>query len=163
MTILGIDPSVRSTGYAVIEIKGREPKAIAFGRIYNQPKLTQSECLKNIYQKITELTEKYQPKAAAMEGVIYVQNRATAISLGAARGVAMAAIAENKIPIYEYPARSIKKASTGYGKAGKNQVGFMMRVIFKLTQTPDPDAADALAIALTHAQSSQFSKAGKRI
>ncbi|MFZ5805864.1 MAG: crossover junction endodeoxyribonuclease RuvC [Verrucomicrobiota bacterium] len=163
MIILGIDPSVRGTGYAVIEVRGKETRALTFGRIYNAPALTQSQCLKNIYQQVGKIIEMYHPDSAALEGIIYVQNRATAIALGAARGAAMVAIAENNISIHEYPARSIKKATTGYGKAAKNQVGFMMRAIFKLTGTPNPDAADALAIALTHAQSSQWHKSGRRI
>lgn len=156
MRILGIDPSVRGTGYAVIEANKQTYHALTFGKISNPPSLLSSACLLKIYQTLKKVIEEYQPEAAAVEGIIYVQNRHTAIAMGAARGAAITAVAERQIPLYEYPARSIKKASTGYGGAAKNQVGFMMRSIFKLTQTPNPDAADALAIALTHAQANSL-------
>lgn len=100
----------------------------------------------------------YRPEEAAMEGVIYVQNTRTAIALGGARGAAMAAIGEASLPLFEYPAKSVKKAVTGTGAAQKNQVGFMMRALLGLRETPGPDEADALAIAMAHAQAREVGR-----
>ncbi|MFH1067934.1 MAG: crossover junction endodeoxyribonuclease RuvC [bacterium] len=158
MRILGIDPSVRSTGYAVVEWSGGAARALVFGKIANVASLSHSACLLNIYERLKEVMEQYRPEEAAVEGVIYVQNRSTAIALGAARGAALVAVAERGVLIFEYPARSIKKATTGCGAAAKNQVGFMMRAVLGLKETPGSDEADALAIALTHAQKAAFLK-----
>jgi crossover junction endodeoxyribonuclease RuvC len=156
--ILGIDPSVRSTGYAVIETNGRDSRAVAFGRVRNTPSLSQSACLLNIYNEIRDVIELHKPEEAAVEGIIYVQNRNTAIAMGSARGSAMVAIAEKGLPLYEYPAKTVKKSSTGFGQAGKTQVGFMIGHILGVKSKLTPDEADALAIALTHAQQSGVSK-----
>jgi crossover junction endodeoxyribonuclease RuvC len=98
-----------------------------------------------------------------VEGVIYLQNFQTAITLGAARGAALLAFAEAGLPIFEYAPRRVKSASTGRGGAQKAQVGFMMRAMLGLTENPPPDAADALAIALTHAQNSGVAGKPKEI
>jgi crossover junction endodeoxyribonuclease RuvC len=150
--IFGLDPSLRSTGYGIIQVAGRETRALAFGVIKNAPKLTPSRCLVAIRREVADLITEYQPDAAAVEAVIYLQNYQTAITLGAARGAALVALAEAGLPIYEYAPRRVKAAATGRGGAQKAQVSFMMRALLGLTENPPPDAADALAIALTHAQ-----------
>ena len=152
--IFGLDPSLRSTGYGIIRSEGRQLIALAFGVIKNADKLLPSRCLVAIREQVTALIQEYQPDAAAVEGVIYLQNYQTAISLGAARGAALLAFAEAGLPIYEYAPKRVKAAATGRGGAQKAQVGFMMRALLGLTANPPPDAADALAIALTHAQNS---------
>ncbi|HUB68340.1 MAG TPA: crossover junction endodeoxyribonuclease RuvC [Candidatus Methylacidiphilales bacterium] len=150
--IIGIDPSLRSTGYGIIRTESRETRSLAYGVIKNSDKLQPSRCLVAIHQQITDLLQKYQPEAAAVEGIIYLQNYRTAITLGSARGAALLALAEAGLPIYEYAPRRVKAAATGRGAAQKAQVGFMMRALLGLTENPPPDAADALALALTHAQ-----------
>ncbi len=150
--IFGLDPSLRSTGYGIIRAEGRDLRALAFGVIKNPDKIAPSRCLVAIHQQITDLLQQHQPDAAAVEGVIYLQNYQTAITLGSARGAALLAFAEAGLPIYEYAPRRVKAAATGRGGAQKAQVGFMMRALLGLTENPEPDAADALAIALTHAQ-----------
>jgi crossover junction endodeoxyribonuclease RuvC len=150
--IFGLDPSLRSTGYGIIRVEGREMKALAYGVITNAPKLLPSRCLVVIHQQVTDLLQRHQPDAAAVEGIIYLQNYQTAITLGSARGAALLALAEAGLPIYEYAPRRVKSAATGRGGAQKAQVGFMMRALLGLTENPPPDAADALALALTHAQ-----------
>lgn len=95
-----------------------------------------------------------------MESVIYVQNHKTAILLGAARGAAILAAAENGLSIFEYPPRRIKQATVGRGAAGKNQVAFMVRALLGLTETPEADAADALAIGLTHLRAQELARIG---
>lgn len=150
--IFGLDPSLRSTGYGIIRAEGRTLQALAYGVIKNEAKLVPSRCLVAIHEQVSDLVKKFQPDAAAVEGVIYLQNVQTAITLGSARGAALLAFAQQDIPICEYAPRRVKAAATGRGSAQKAQVGFMMRALLGLTEAPLPDAADALAIALTHAQ-----------
>ena len=150
--IFGLDPSLRSTGYGIIQVEGRNTRVLAFGVIKNSPKIVPSRCLVAIRREVCDLVQEYQPDAAAVEGVIYLQNFQTAITLGAARGAALLALAEAGLPIYEYAPKRVKAAATGHGGAQKAQVSFMMRALLGLTENPPADAADALAIALTHAQ-----------
>ncbi len=121
--------------------------------IANAPKLSQSGCLVAIYEKITDLIVRHRPEECAVEGVIFVQSLRTAITLGAARGASILAVAQHGIPIYEYAPRKIKQAVVGSGAADKKQVAFMVRAMLGLTETPPADAADALAIGITHLQS----------
>jgi crossover junction endodeoxyribonuclease RuvC len=150
--IFGLDPSLRSTGFGIIEVEGRSMRALAYGVIKNADRVVPSRCLVAIHQQVTDLLQRYQPTAAAVEGIIYLQNYQTAITLGSARGAALLALAEAGLPIYEYAPRRVKSAATGRGGAQKGQVGFMIRAMLGLTENPPPDAADALAVALTHAQ-----------
>ena len=109
-----------------------------------------------IRRRVLELIEQHAPDTVAVEGVIFVQSYPTAIVLGAARGAALMAAAERGLPIHEYAPREVKQAVVGRGGAEKTQVAFMVRALLGLTETPQADAADALAIGLTHlrAQSS---------
>lgn len=153
MRLLAIDPSLRGTGYAVIDSEGKANKALEYGVITNHPKLSQSFCLVVIHEKITELILRHRPDECAVEGVIFVQSLRTAITLGAARGASILAVAQHGIPIYEYAPRKVKQAVVGSGAADKKQVAFMIRALLGLTETPSADAADALAIGLAHIQS----------
>lgn len=158
MRILGIDPSVRSTGYGVVEIDRGKIRAVTYGRVVNSPRTNQADCFYAIASKLREVIQTHAPIEAAIEQIIYVQSTRTAIAMGAARGAAMVAIAEAGLPLREYPAKSIKKAVTGTGGAHKNQVGFMMRAMLGLTTTPSSDEGDALAVAMTHAQQRNATK-----
>ncbi len=153
MLLLSIDPSLRGTGYAVLDSDGRKHTALEYGMIANAPKLSQSGCLVAIHEKITDLIVRHRPEECAVEGVIFVQSLRTAITLGAARGASILAVAQHGIPIYEYAPRKIKQAVVGSGAADKKQVAFMVRAMLGLTETPPADAADALAIGITHLQS----------
>ena len=150
MRVLAIDPALRNTGYAVIEKTGNDLKALAYGTISNPPKLLQSGCLVAIREAIETIVKKHRPECCAVEGVIYVQSYKTAIIMGAARGAAVLAAAEHGLSIYEYAPKRVKQAVVGKGAADKQQVAFMVRALLKLTETPSPDAADALAIGLAH-------------
>jgi len=163
MRLLAIDPSLRGTGYAILETDGRKSTALEYGVIVNLPKLPQSGCLVAIHEKITDLIHRHQPVECAIEGVIYVQSLRTAITLGAARGASVLAVAQHGIPIYEYAPRKIKQAVVGRGAADKQQVAFMIRALLGLTETPSPDAADALAIGLTHIQTQAGLKIRKQV
>ena len=158
MRVLAIDPALRNTGFAVIEQAAPPPgrrgaptyRALAYGTIKNARKLRPSTCLVEIRQHLVEVINEHQPEVCAVEGVIYVQSFKTAITLGAARGAALLAAAEHGMEIYEYAPKRVKQAVVGRGGADKQQVAFMMRALLGLTETPDPDAADALAIGMAH-------------
>jgi crossover junction endodeoxyribonuclease RuvC len=152
LRLLSIDPSLRGTGYAVLDSDGRKHTALEYGVVANAPKLSQSGCLVAIHEKISDLILRHRPEECAVEGVIFVQSLRTAITLGAARGASILAVAQHGIPIYEYAPRKIKQAVVGSGAADKKQVAFMIRALLGLTETPSADAADALAIGLTHLQ-----------
>lgn len=159
MRTIAIDPALRNTGFAIIEGTPAKPRALAWGTIANSSRLLQSGCLVRIREELAALIEKHRPETAAVEGVIYVQSYRTAITLGAARGAALLALAERGLLIHEYAPRRVKQAIVGRGGADKSQVAFMVRVLFGLTETPSADAADALAIALTHLQASDPARA----
>ncbi len=158
--LLAVDPSLRETGYALLCRQGKKMQALEFGTIVNPAKLKQSECLVRISGVIEELLKKYSPAQCAMEGVIYVQSYRTAITMGAARAAAVLPVARAGIPIHEYAPRRVKQAVAGRGAAKKEQVAFMVRALLELTVTPEPDAADALAIGITHYRASESALAG---
>lgn len=164
MRVLAIDPSLRGTGYAVLETAGTvavgrgsavaalpmKARACVYGTIKNKADLLPSSCLVAIHDRLAELIHQHEPDCCAVEGVIFVQSHRTAITLGAARGAAILAAAERGLPVYEYSPREVKQAVVGRGGADKTQVAFMVRALLGLTETPVADAADALAIGLTH-------------
>lgn len=150
MRVLAIDPSLRSTGFAVLECVANKIRSIEFGIVKNSDKLLPSSCLVAIHDRVAELIHRHEPDCAAIEAVIYVQSYRTAITLGSARGAAILALAERGLSIFEYAPRRVKQAVVGRGGAVKEQVGFMVRALLGLTENPPPDAADALAIGLTH-------------
>ena len=155
MRVLAVDPSLRCTGFAVVERDGKNLRALEYGTVKNRDALLPSSCLVAIHDRLVEVIHKYEPTCAAVESVIYVQSYRTAIVLGAARGAAILAMAERGLPIFEYPPARVKQAVVGRGGAQKDQVAFMVRALLGLTETPQSDAADALAIALTHLQNQE--------
>src|ERR1051325_1250826 len=160
MRVLAIDASLRNTGVAIVDANNGKMRALYFGSIHNQSSLPSSACLVAIREQLADLIREHQPDCCALESVIYVQSYKTAIVLGAARGAAILAAAENGLPIFEYPPTRIKQATVGRGGAGKNQVAFMVRALLGLSETPDADAADALAIGLTHVRAQEVEKLG---
>src|SRR5881409_4127128 len=160
MRVLAIDASLRNTGVAIVDANNGKPRPLYFGTIHNASSMRSSSCLVAIHDRLVDLIRVHEPDCCALESVIYVQSYKTAIVLGAARGAAILAAAENGLPIFEYAPNRIKQATVGTGAAGKNQVAFMVRVLFDLTETPDADAADALAIGLTHLRSQDVAGLG---
>ena len=150
MRILAVDPSLRGTGYAILDETGPRIRCLKYSVIRNVPSLSQEACLIAIHENLTTAIEEFQPVALAIEKVIYVQSFATAIILGSARGVAVLAAAQKGLSIHEYPPKRVKQADVGHGAAAKDQVAFMIRALLGLTETPPTDAADAMAIGLTH-------------
>jgi crossover junction endodeoxyribonuclease RuvC len=160
MRVLAIDASLRSTGVAILDANNGKPRPLYFGTIHNAATMRSSSCLVAIRDRLAELIREHEPDCCALESVIYVQSYKTAIVLGAARGAAILAAAENGLPVFEYSPRRIKQSTVGRGAAGKNQVAFMVRALLGLTETPDADAADALAIALTHLRAQEVTGLG---
>src|SRR6266436_791010 len=150
MRVIAIDASLRNTGVAIVDANNGKPRPLYFGTIHNNTATRPSSCLVCIRDRLVELIRVHQPDCCALESVIYVQSYKTAIILGAARGAAILAAAENGLPVFEYSPKRIKQSTVGRGAADKNQVAFMIRVLLGLSETPTADAADALAIALTH-------------
>lgn len=158
MRILGLDPGTATTGYGIIEIVEGDPHLVTFGVIRTDARLPMPQRLQVIYEEISALLTEYEPDTAAVEEVFFGRNITTAITVGQARGVLILALANAGIPIEEYSPPKIKDAVTGYGKADKHQVQLMVRNLLHLDETPRPDdAADGLAVALTHYQHHRYS------
>lgn len=150
--ILGVDPSLRGTGYGLIRLGKPHPIALSHGTIRCPATWLHSRCLVRIAQTLRDVVRDHQPTVCVVEGLFYAQNLQTAIVLGEARGAALAVIAEAGIEICEIAPRKVKQAIVGYGAAQKVAVAKMVQRLLNLPQPPAPDAADALALALTHAQ-----------
>ena len=131
-------------------------RSLEAGRIRNAPKLPLSECLRTIHARVAELITQYSPDVVAIESVIYGKNAGTMLVLGEARGAVITAAADAGLPIYEYEPRRVKMAVCGNGLAEKEQVQRMVKTLLGLQELPQNDAADALAIAITHAHSNSL-------
>lgn len=153
MIVLGIDTSLRSTGYGVLEVKGSKLIALDYGNIRNAPKLPLTACLKAINTKVVELIETYKPDEMAIESVIYGKNAGTMLVLGQARGAVLTAAALAELPAYEYEPRRMKMSICGNGLAEKEQIQRMVKTLLNLEELPQNDAADALGLAICHAHS----------
>jgi crossover junction endodeoxyribonuclease RuvC len=163
MTILGIDTSLRSTGYGVINAVGNKLNAVDYGTIKNGKTLTLSQCLKNISEKITAILDSYSPDVIAIESVIYGKNANTMLVLGEARGVIIASAALRNIPIYEYEPRRMKRSVCGNAMAEKDQIQRMVKTLLSLEEIPQNDAADALGLAICHTHSTGILSTAKPI
>lgn len=150
--LLGIDPSLRGTGYGVIRVERKTPELLAQGTIACTASWQRSRCLAKILEVIRDVVKKHQPTVCVIEGLFYAQNLQTALIMGEARGAALAAVAESGLDIYEIAPRKVKQAIVGYGAAEKQAVAKMVQRVLQLAEAPAPDAADALALALTFVQ-----------
>jgi len=150
--ILGVDPSLRGTGYGVIRLARPHPVALGHGTISCPQNWERSRCLAKISQALREVLCEHQPTVCVVEGLFYAQNLQTAIIMGEARGAALAVVAEAGLEIFEIAPRKVKQAVVGYGAAQKSAVAKMVQRLLDLPKPPAPDAADALALALAHAQ-----------
>lgn len=148
--ILGIDPGSRKTGFGIIEINGRNIQHVINGRLLVGDGDFPNR-LKQIFEGLTDIIERYQPDMMAIEKVFLHKNADSALKLGQARGAAICAGVSQNLTVHEYSATQIKKAVVGNGHAKKDQVQYMMSVILSLSEVPEEDAADALACAITHA------------
>lgn len=157
MRVLGIDPSVQSTGYGVIEYSDNNYAVLDYGAIRPSRRLPFLHKINMIRNRLEEIIRTQEPDEVAIENPFYAQNVRTAITLGQVRGAALVAVAAQNRPLYEYSALEIKKAVTGYGRADKDQVKTMIKTLLRLKEKDlGTDAADALAAAFCHLNSHMF-------
>ena len=150
MIILGIDTSLRCTGYGVVEQKARTPLALRFGVIKTPAAKPHSECLRRLYDGISIILAENHPDVCSIEGIFFCKNVRTAVTLGQARGAVIAACAMAGVPIYEYSPRRVKQSVVGFGGAHKSQVAALVGRMLNLPSLPTEDETDALALALCH-------------
>jgi crossover junction endodeoxyribonuclease RuvC len=157
LRVLGVDPSVAgATGYGVIEVNGSRWSLMRFGALRLPSRATFAVRLREIHFLISGLVEQFHPDAVAVESVFTALNVRTALKLAEMRGVVLLAAAQAQIPAHSYAPREIKASVAGFGNASKQQMQQMVRSLLGLRDCPEPnDAADALAVALCHAQMSK--------
>jgi crossover junction endodeoxyribonuclease RuvC len=155
--ILGIDPGSIRTGFGIIHAEKSKLTHVAHGTIHAKGDDIPAR-LHFIFEELCKTISEYNPNEAAIEEVFMQANVQSALKLGQARGAALIAAARYGVAVHEYSARSVKKTITGYGAADKKQIQFMIRAQLGLIQSPQADAADALAIAICHAQHRTFTQ-----
>jgi len=165
MRILGIDPGLQCTGFGVIDTEGPRLHYVASGTIQTSPKdgALLPERLKVLFDGITEVTRRYQPEAAVCEIVFVNVNPQATLLLGQARGACLTALVANGLSVAEYTALQLKKAVAGHGRANKEQMQEMVKRLLQLPGLPGKDAADALGLAITHAQVARTTAAIERV
>jgi crossover junction endodeoxyribonuclease RuvC len=154
--VLGIDPAVAgATGYGIVEFEGAAPRLLRFGALKLPTRATFAARLREIHNLVEKLVEEFSPDAVAVEAVFTALNMRTALRLAEMRGVVLLAAAQAQIPAHSYSPREVKASVVGYGAASKHQMQQMVSSLLGLSTCPEPaDAADALAVALCHAQAS---------
>ena len=158
MIIFGIDPGSERTGYGCIESDGRRHRLVACGSLSAPPRTPFPARLQTIHEGLVALLSEYRPSCVAIENIFHAKNVRSALSLGHARGVALLAASASGVPVVEYTPAEIKRAVVGFGRAEKQQVGKMVKLLLALDAVPTPhDAADALAIAICHVHNSNGS------
>ena len=159
MIILGIDPGLATLGYGVIEADDNKRRLVQFGTLTTPAGQPMPQRLRAIFQGMNQLMDIYQPDDVAFEELFFSKNITTGMAVSAARGVALVAVVQRTDNLYEYTPMQIKQAVTGYGGADKHQVQQMVRILLNMKEIARPDdAADALAVALTHANSMNMKK-----
>ncbi len=155
---LGIDPGTATTGYGLVRLTTQDKlEAVTFGVIVTPPNTPAHERLLMLYGDLKELISIHHPDCCAVEKLFFQRNVSTAMAVGQARGVVLLAIAEAGGDVAEYTPNEIKQAVVGYGSAGKRQVQEMVRTLLGLPEIPRPDdAADALAVAITHLHTRRY-------
>lgn len=157
MRAIGIDPGTATTGYGVVQAGPDSLELIEFGAILTPADRSASERLQIIYRDLQQVLERLQPDVGAVEKLFFHRNVTSAMSVGQARGVAMLALADAGVSMGEYTPMQVKQAVVGYGSADKAQVQSMVRLLLGLDEVPRPDdAADALAVAICHLNSSRL-------
>ncbi len=149
--ILGIDPGSRVTGYGVVDSGYGKVVFVACGVIKTSVRFPLANRLNEIFEGINEVIQLHDPEVAAVEDVFMSTNASSALKLGQARGSAVVAAMQNGLGVFDYSAKKVKRAVVGYGQAEKGQVQQVIRMLLNLSATPSSDAADALAVAICHA------------
>jgi crossover junction endodeoxyribonuclease RuvC len=155
MIIMGIDPGTAITGYGVVQLENNRHIVLGYGAIRTTATASTSSRLQTIYSELRRLVAEFHPDCLAVEELFFNKNVSTALAVGQARGVAILAGAHEGLPIAEYTPLQVKMAVTGYGRASKEQVAYMIRMLLGLTETPKPDdVTDALAVCICHGHNS---------
>lgn len=157
LRVLGIDPGSYITGYGIIEKQRSRLQYITHGEIKLTRALPRSSCLMAIYHHLLGIIEKSSPDVFAIEDIFYGKNVKSLIRQSEVRGISILAASQSNLPVYEYTPLQVKKSVVGYGRAEKNQVQMMVKAILNLPTLPPTDAADALAVAICHANSMNIS------
>ena len=154
MIILGIDLGIANTGFGIVESHRGKFQLLDFGNIKTESKTKSPHRLKQIYDEVIHLVERYQPEFLVLEEVFFSKNVSSALGVGEVKGIVKLAAANTDCEVFTYTPAEIKQAVAGYGKATKVQIQKMVQVLLNLTDVPQPDhAADALALAICHARS----------
>ena len=151
MRILGIDPGSRKTGYGLIEHSNNKSRHLDSGFIRLNEKETLTERLLMLSIQLGKIIDRLNPNCGAIEKIFYAKNAQSALSLAHARGVILLKFSEKQLPIHEYQALKVKQTVVGAGRADKEQIKHMVKILLKINDSLQEDQADALAIALTHA------------
>jgi crossover junction endodeoxyribonuclease RuvC len=154
--ILGIDPGLLHTGWAVIDVAGSLRKYIASGVILPPTKASLPERLAFIFNGVSQLCDNFEPNECSIEVIFVNKNSKTTLLLGHARAAAITAVAVKDIPVFEYEPNKVKKALTGMGHADKDQIYKMLSILLPAAHPKTADESDAIAIALTHTNTSRF-------
>lgn len=158
MLVLGLDPGTAITGFGLVIQERNDLKAVHYGVITTPSDWTMPARLQKLYEELSLVIHDYAPAQAAVEQLFFSRNVKTALAVGQARGVALLAMAQAGLDIYEYTPLEVKQSVSGYGRAEKAQVQELVRLLLNLPSVPKPDdAADALAIAICHLHSAQTS------
>ena len=148
-TVLGIDPGFALCGYGVIQVTGNQLRCLDYGAISTQAGTPLEDRLSSIYQELQTICEKHKPNLVGIEELFFAKNTKTALTVGHARGVILLALRHANIPMFHYTPLQVKQAVTTYGRAEKQQVQEMVRILLGMPNIPQPDdAADALAVAI---------------
>lgn len=160
MRILGIDPGYARMGWGVVDMRGNRFKVVAYGAFETPPEMNMTDRLKSIYADLMQCISEFDPDSAAIEDLYFNTNATTAMKVGQARGVAILACANSGVEVAEYTPLQIKQALTGYGRAEKQQIQWMVKQLLNLKEMPRlDDTTDALAACICHGNSS----GGRRI
>jgi crossover junction endodeoxyribonuclease RuvC len=151
--ILGVDPGLANTGWGIVEARSGQRRAVAYGCINTTAGTDQAQRLRLIHDEISQVILRYQPSEMALENVYFGTNAKSALSIGEVRGAVILAAASRDLTVFDYSVTQIKQTIVGAGRADKAQIQFMVKALLKLDHQPQPDhSADALAVALCHAQ-----------
>lgn len=161
MRVLGIDPGSRRTGWGVVQLEGTRLRRIASGTIVTPEKLPLERRLRLIHEELGRIIAAHGPDALAVEEIFFAKYANAALKLGHARGVALLVAAQSELAVHEYPPAIVKRTVAGRGAAEKQQVGRLVTAMLGLSTPPEEDAADALAVAITHIQASRSKGLGR--
>lgn len=157
MLVLGIDPGTAITGWGVVSKDADDPHLVDYGTIDTSKNSPLPQRLLTIHHELGEIISQHRPDAVAVEKLFFSKNVRTALSVGQARGVVLLAVAEGGAPLYEYTPLEVKQSVVGYGRATKDQVQQLVKMLLGLDFVPQPDdAADAIAVAICHIHSARL-------